>query len=127
MLDEEDRDWLTAQGFEFETVDEDGLTNLILRNCMLPTGFDREQADVLVRLPKGFPDTGPDMFWVDPPIRRSKDGAYPPQADYFEVHAGRQWQRFSRHFTTTPWRPGIDSLESWILCVQSVLRQDGAA
>jgi len=127
MLDQEDRDWLTAQGFEFETVDEDGLTNLILKNLALPAGFDRAHVDLLVRLPKGFPDTGPDMFWVDPPIRLSKSGAYPPQADQMETYVGRPWQRFSRHFIGTPWRPGIDSLESWILCVQSVLRQDGAA
>lgn len=127
MLDQEDRQWLVDQGFTFEVVEEGGFTNLILKDFRLPTGFDREQTDLLVRLPAGFPDTPPDMFWVDPEIRIAKTGAVPAAANVTETIVNRQWQRFSRHFFGAGWRPGIDSLQSWVLCIRSLLEQDVAA
>lgn len=127
MLDEEDRGWLAEQKLEFEATEEGGHTILILKGFALPIGFDHEHTDLLVRLPAGFPDTAPDMFWVDPQIRLTKTGAVPRAAEVTETIAGRQWQRFSRHFSGSPWRPGIDSLPSWILCIRSLLQQDVAA
>jgi len=127
MLDQDDREWLGEQGIDFEAVEEGGFTNLILKNFALPDGFDRDQTDLLVRLPAGFPDTPPDMFWVDPPVLLAKTGTRPPAADVMETIVDRQWQRFSRHFSGSPWRPGVDSLPSWILCIRSLLARDVAA
>ncbi|WP_159601591.1 E2/UBC family protein [Agromyces humi] len=127
MLEQEDRDWLAERGLDFEIAEEGAYTNLILRDFVLPAGFDREKIDLLVRLPAGFPDTAPDMFWVNPQVRLTKTGAFPRAADVMETVGGRQWQRFSRHFSGSPWRPGIDSLPSWILCIRSLLEQDAAA
>jgi hypothetical protein len=127
MLDQEDRDWLAEHSLEFEAIEEGGFTNLILKNFVLPAGFDQPSTNLLVRLPAGFPDTPPDMFWVDPPVLLTKTGMRPPASDVMETLVGRQWQRFSRHFSGSPWRPGIDSLPSWILCIRSLLERDVSA
>ena len=126
-LDVADQQWLTDQGFEFEVVDESGWTNLIFKDYVLPPGFDRERSDLLVRLPPGFPDAPPDMFWVDPPIRLSRNQAFAQASEAIESHVGRSWQRFSRHLQAGAWRPGIDSLESWIKAIRLLLAKDGAA
>lgn len=127
MLEQEDREWLAENGYKFEVVDEGGITNLILKDFLLPRGFDRETTDLLTRLPPGFPDTAPDMFWADPPIKMAITGAFAPASDLMEPHVSRTWQRFSRHFAGSPWRPGIDSLQSWVLCMRLLLENDVAA
>ena len=78
-----------------------------------PAKYDRATVDLLIRVPAGYPMAALDMFYVDPPLRLHS-GGYPPQADHFESHGGRQWQRFSRHLNGTPWRPGVDCLRTFI-------------
>lgn len=124
MLSDEDKEWLAQQGLQADIASDGGMTNLILKDYSLPSGFDRDIIDLLVRLPAGFPDVPPDMFWVDPEIKLSKTGEFAPASGNFESHAGRKWQRFSRHFTPGAWRPGTDSLQSWILCIGHLLEKD---
>lgn len=127
MLDETDHEWLRKRGFNYEVIDGGGWTNLIIRNYRLPPGFDHEQVDLLIRLASGFPDSPPDMFWVDPWIKLAATQAYAPASAQPEEHLGRTWQRFSRHLGPGAWRPGIDSLESWVLSIRQLLVKDTAA
>jgi len=60
-----------------------------------------------------------DMFWVSPTIRL-RTGTYPPASETFETFLGRTWQRFSRHLPS--WRPGIDSLRSFLPLVLAELK-----
>ncbi len=125
MLSEDDKKWLNERGFSYEaSVDASGITHLIINNYPLPQGFDQDKTDLLVRLPAGFPDTAPDMFWVDPTIKLVKTGANAPASDQYESHAGRTWQRFSRHLSPGAWRPGIDSLQSWLVAIRGLLEKD---
>lgn len=126
-LDMGSRQWLTDQGFTYEVSDESGWTNVVLKDYALPVGFDRESVDLLVRLPPGFPDVPPDMFWVDPQIKVARTQALAPASAHTETHAGRSWQRFSRHLQPGVWRPGVDSLDSWIRSIRGLLIKDGAA
>lgn len=128
MLSEDDQNWLKERGFTFEASQEaGGITNLIIKNYLLPEGFDHDTTDLLVRLPAGFPDSAPDMFWVDPTLKLIKTGANAPAADQYETHAERTWQRFSRHLDSGAWRPGIDSLQSWLMAIRGLLEKDAAA
>lgn len=127
MLSDDDQKWLKDKGFEFEVVAESGLTNLIIKNYPLPPGFDQKQTDLLIRLPAGFPDAPPDMFWVDPEIKLAKTGVHAPASDNFESYVSRTWQRFSRHLAQGAWRPGVDSLESWLHSIRTLLAKDGLA
>ena len=82
-----------------------------------------KEVTLLLRLPPGFPDATPDMFWVDPPLH-TKEGATIPGTESIEQHAGRSWQRWSRHIQGQ-WRPGIDNLATYMFYVRRCLREAG--
>jgi hypothetical protein len=100
---------------------EAGMICILLPGFPLPPGFDRSTADLLLRLAPGYPDVAPDMWWFDPPIRRT-DGVEIPATQARERHLGRQWQRWSRHLGPGQWRSGVDSLESYLALVRKELR-----
>lgn len=101
---------------------EGGMTCVVLQAFRVPAGLNVSETDMLLRLPPGFPDAAPDMFWCDPAVRRA-DGAAIAQSDVTEPYLGRQWQRFSRHLTPGEWRPGLDSIDSFIVLIRKTLSQ----
>jgi len=124
MLTDEDREYLSGLGYQFEVTEEGRWTNLVLKDYRLPAGFDHATTDLLVRLQAGFPDSPPDMFWVDPEVRLTRTGAHPNAASNFETYIGRRWQRFSRHLAQGAWRPGIDDLSTWLAAIKQKLIED---
>lgn len=97
-----------------------GMTCVVFSDWTVPPGFDRETADLLVRLPNGYPDVPPDMWWFSPAIKLA--GGQPAQAtDVIETHLGRAWQRWSRHLEGGQWRSGIDGLESYLALIRHEL------
>jgi hypothetical protein len=105
---------------------------VLIHDYVLPDGFEPASTTMLLRLPPGFPDAAPDMFWADPPIKVRATGAYPVAADQFELYPVdgeesmqvRRWQRFSRHLPNGAWRPGIDDLRSWLRTIRATLEAD---
>lgn len=89
----------------------------------LPAGLDPEAADVLMRLPPGFPDIAPDMFWLEPAIT-CRGGTPIPGTESRENYLGRTWQRWSRHIGGQ-WRPGVDNLGTYLAYVRRCLDQAG--
>lgn len=83
-----------------------------------------KEYELLVRLPSGFPDVGPDMFWLAEPVTRV-DGTEIPAIQVNEVHLNRSWQRWSRHIAAR-WRPGLDDLRSYMTyiatCIQAAAK-----
>jgi hypothetical protein len=99
---------------------EGGMICVFIPEFPLGKGFDRETADLLLRLATGYPDVAPDMWWFHPPVRRA-DGQEIPATQAYERHLGREWQRWSRHLQPGQWRSGIDSLESYIAIIRREL------
>ena len=118
-LPEVDVAFLTERSIAHEIVVESGMTCIIIPEWPLPGGFDRVEADLLVRLSPGYPDVPPDMWWFDPPVRRANGQAL-PATDVLEHYLGRTWQRWSRHFNGAQWKSGVDCLESYL----ALIRQD---
>lgn len=106
----------------FEEADEAGFHCVVIKNFPLPAGYQVQSTDLLLRLPPGFPDAAPDMWWCDPPIRIAATQAFPPASELIENYLGRQWQRFSRHFQPGQWKPGRSGVESFL----AVIRRDFA-
>jgi hypothetical protein len=77
---------------------------------------------LLLRLPAGFPDVHPDMFWLDPPVQ-TVTGLPIAGTQVHEVHLGRSWQRWSRHVIGN-WRPGIDNLSTYLAYIRRCLDQE---
>src|SRR5581483_8267120 len=96
---------------------------LVIRDVRLAAGkYDHEAADVLFRIPAGFPTAVLDMYWVCP-VLTLKSGGAPAAATERATHENRLWQRFSRHLPDGRWRPGADSLKTYLPVVFGELCQ----
>jgi Prokaryotic E2 family E len=120
-----DKAFLELRGHAHEVHDEAGMTCVVLPSWNLPSGLDRPAATLLVRLPAGYPDVPPDMWWFDPGLRRA-DGRAIEATQATEAHLGRQWQRWSRHFQPGQWKSGVDGLESYLALIQRELLKAAA-
>ena len=99
---------------------EGGNTGVVLKELLLPAGkFNCETADVLILLPRGYPDCPPDMFYVSPKLLLAGTGQVPKAYTAEHRFGGRVWQRWSRH--NNAWRPGVDGLQTMVARVQTAL------
>ena len=118
---EDDERFLKGKGYDFALHAEGEGGCLIIKAYRLSPGkYDSDSSDLLICMPKGYNNAKLDSFYLDPPVRLKATGQYPAAADVFEAHAGRNWQRFSRHLEQ--WRPGIDTLQNFMPLVQRELQ-----
>lgn len=122
LLREEDAAFLEDRGIDFDAAPENNMICLVLREICLPAGYNRRTVDLLLRLPLQFPDAAPDMFWMDPAVLYANGGV--PLNTSPELILGRTWQRWSRHFSSSPWRPGIDNLQSFYRLIKTTLERE---
>ncbi len=121
QLLEVDELYLKEKGYNYRLMADGEVGCLVITGYALAPGkYDRDVVDLLICIPKGYNDATLDNYYVDPPVRLKANGQYPPNADYFEDHAGRKWQRFSRHLPQ--WRAGIDTLQSFLPLVHRELQ-----
>lgn len=113
---------LRDDGLDFSIVPDGNMTCVVIQKFSLPGGYKQKEADMLLRLPPGFPDAPPDMWWFDPPLQRI-DGQAIPATDAIETHLSRRWQRWSRHFQPGQWTPGVDCMESFLALIRKELRK----
>jgi hypothetical protein len=120
-----DRDYLNSKGIAFQEIEENGKKAVILKERPLPNGrFDASKADILILLPKGYPDVAPDMFYLIPWVKLAASNTYPKKADQALNFAGQKWQRWSRH--NKEWRPGVDGIWTMIKRVEDALEKAAA-
>lgn len=124
MLAERDQRYLDERWPNHEVLEDGGQIAVVLQGFRFPDGFAPRRADVLLRLPFGFPDSRPDMFWVEPEVLLY--GAPPAASEQREVYLGRTWQRFSRHLQEGQWRPGTDGVQSYVTLLRLMLRREAA-
>ncbi|MCY4496867.1 MAG: hypothetical protein OXC14_06225 [Rhodospirillaceae bacterium] len=118
-LPQSDVAYLTERAIPHDIGAESGMTCVVLPQWPLPRGFNRDEADLLIRLHPGYPDVPPDMWWFQPAVHLA-NGTFLPATNVVEVHLGREWQRWSRHFHNGQWQSGIDGLASFL----ALIRQD---
>jgi hypothetical protein len=121
-LPQSDVTCLVERGVEYSVSSEANMTCIVIRGYALPQGYDRTQADLLLRLNPGFPDVPPDMWWFDPAVRLT-GGRNVQATEVTEHHLGRTWQRWSRHLNPGQWRSGTDSLESYLALIRKELER----
>lgn len=113
-----DEIFLASSGLDFEpAVVESGMTCIVFPSWPLPAGLNQPSADLLVRLPGGYPDAAPDMWWFSPAIT-AVDGRIIQATEYSEAYVGRTWQRWSRHLNPGQWQSGIDGLENYLALIR---------
>jgi hypothetical protein len=122
MLRPADRDALKRFGLPYKVSWLGGFTMVQIQDYPLGEGLSPDTVTILLRLPAGFPDVYPDMFWVDPPVRLAS-GATIRGTEVTETHLDRQWQRWSRHVIGN-WRPGIDNLSTYLAYIRRCFDQE---
>jgi hypothetical protein len=120
MLLPEDLAYLRRAGSQWEVTPENGFTCVVIHSFRLPPGYSVSETDLLLRLPPGFPDAVPDMWWCLPEVRLAS-GAYPPNTEAQETHLGRTWQRWSRHFSPGQWSAGRSGVETYLATIRTDL------
>lgn len=119
MLVEDDVAFLESRSWRYEVKPDGQFVCLVIHDYALPTGYVPARADLLLRLPHGFPDAAPDMFWFHPEVLYATGGVPPATNDRLD-YDGRIWQRWSRHLATA-WRPGIDNLQTYLRLIRTDL------
>ncbi len=118
VLPANDAQFLAERAIPHVVQQDGGMICVVVVGWSLPQGLNADRADVLIRLPGGYPDVAPDMWWVDPVLQRA-DGTVIPSTQVIEPHLGRRWQRWSRHFAAGQWQSGIDGLESYLALIRA--------
>lgn len=98
-----------------------GWSFLVVSGYPLPTGFQPGAVDLLIKLPPGFPDAQPDMFWVYPAVKTANGRL--PRATCMEHLLDKQWQRFSWHLGAGAWQPGVSTLRDFMRCISGRLHR----
>ena len=112
--------YLKEKGIAYEEVEDGAQKGLILRSYGLPAArFDLGRADILILLPRGYPDVAPDMFYLLPWVRLARVNQYPKAANVPFAFRGQSWQRWSRH--NPEWRPGVDGIWTMLKRIDNAL------
>jgi len=119
FLPDDDAEFLRANGHDWVCEDESGKQCLIIRNYRLPVGYSPETSDLMLLIPANYPAGMIDMFYFDPRIFRADGMGIGALVD--EIHFGRTWQRWSRHYH---WQPGIDNVAKHIGFVSNQLKYE---
>lgn len=126
-LPSRDAQYLNQSGIAYRTFDDGtGMLSVELLDFPLPTGLNSHSANVLLRLSSNYPDSPPDMWWTIPHLTTG-GGDTIAATELVETYDGRSWQRWSRHLHPGAWRPGVDSLESYIQLLRIELTSAAAA
>lgn len=120
FLPSRDREYLENKGFVYQEIVDGSQKGLIFPAFRLPANkYDVLQADVLILLPAGYPDTPPDMFYLQPWVKLTALSRYPKAADQPFPFNAASWQRWSRH--NNEWRPGVDGIWTMLKRVEHAL------
>ena len=120
---EHDEQFFKDKGIAYELAADGDNACVIIRSFPLfPGKFNRDTIDLCICIPKGYNDAKLDNFYVDPELTL-KSGGRLPNTEVFENHAGRRWQRFSRHLPA--WREGVDTLQTFMPAVFRKLQNKG--
>lgn len=123
QLPEEDVEGLDARGFRWETVVEGSTKWLIVSAYPLPAGYNHGNADLALRIPPSYPDDQIDMVYFAPALALVSGKAV-RQLSLTQVD-GKSYQQWSRHRTPqNPWRPGLDSICTHLLQVDTWLTRE---
>jgi hypothetical protein len=108
------------KGLTVEVHEDSSFANLVLKDFPLSGSFNMPSADLLIRVPLSYPDSGPDMFWTDLRVLLS-DGREPQAANIKEKYLGREWRRFSWH--RSRWDSVRDNLFTYLEFVRHRIAQ----
>jgi hypothetical protein len=121
-LCEEDKDFLEAMNFRWETFAELRYNWLLIYDYPIPEGYDASRCTVALMVPPAYPATEIDMAYFSPLLR--KRSGRPISATISQSIGGKPYQRWSRHRKPGEWKPGVDNLNTHLTLVNNWLVND---
>lgn len=122
-LSEDDVQYLDANHPTWEAIVGSPGRVLLLHQFSIPQGFTVTSASVAILVPASYPIQGLDMAYFYPDIVRT-DGARIPQTESKMTIDGKEFQRWSRHYTITKWRPDVDSIATHVMAIKDWLARE---
>lgn len=130
VLPEEDVQFLTDKYPNYIVRQVGAELHIVIKDFQFPENYSPKVSNLLLRLPAGYPDAAPDMFWTLPAIRL-KSGSWPQNSEYqevpgngpgVEIYENIKWQRWSRHFCGG-WIIGQHGLRSFVGTIKQELKK----
>ena len=107
--------------FTIEVSEDADYVLMVIKEFPLGEAFNMATSDLLLKVPKAYPDASPDMFWTHEEVKYA-DGRTPQAAENIEDALGKKWRRFSWH--RPAWNPTIDNMHGHIEFIKSRLRKN---
>ncbi len=122
-LPQEDREFLDARGFIWETIVSGSEQWLVIHDFPVPAGYNVDKATAAVLIIAGYPDAPLDMVYFLPHLARQDNRSMPNLTP--RVIDGKNFQQWSRHRTgENPWRPGDDCISTHLALVNHFLKNE---
>lgn len=123
LMPETDREHLTAMGYNWETIREGQNQWLIIRDFLVPEGYNTDKVDAALMIPPGYPSAQIDMVYFHPSLSRTDGKGIKALAS--QNIEGKNYQRWSRHRTgQNPWRPDMDDVSTHLSLVNHWLERE---
>lgn len=123
-LIEEDQAFAERHRGSIECIVDGNRHWVLIHDMDVPDGYNVSKVTAAVMLPTGYPICGLDMVYFYPELSLSS-GKPIHAAEVRVTIQDKTYQRWSRHFTPqSPWRPGIDSLDTYYIMIQGWLRRE---
>jgi hypothetical protein len=107
---------LRREGLKIDLAEENEWAVVVIHDYPVLPGFSAKKTDLVLRIPKSYPNGKPDMFWTNPDLVLA-GGGVPKNADVLELILGVQRRRYSWH--PQGWNPARDNLRSFLEFVNS--------
>ncbi len=119
-----DEAYLNERSLNWETFVDGGRRWLLLRNFVLPTGYNHSVVDIAIDVPPTYPRSEIDMFHCHPHLALTS-GRPIAQTSVRTAIAGRSHQQWSRHLKgQTRWNPDTDSVMTHIAVIEAALLKE---
>jgi hypothetical protein len=99
----------------FEVVEDDNWINVLVQDVSTSALYSDASTLILIRVPRAYPDAGPDMFFT-PITLTLGTGGDPASATGRIEAAGRTWRQFSWHHNR--WDGSKENLRSYLTFVR---------
>jgi hypothetical protein len=122
-LPQEDRKFLDACGFKWETILNGNEQWLLLHDFPIPGGYNVEKATAAVLIVAGYPDSPLDMIYFKPSLARLDNRPIPNLTP--RIIDNQDFQQWSRHRTgENPWQPGDDCISTHLSLANHYLKNE---
>lgn len=119
-----DEIYLQQRGLTWETFEVGGRRWLVLRNFVLPEGYNHAVVDIAIDVPLTYPRAEIDMFHCLPHLTLKAGGTI-GETTGRTIIQGQTYQQWSRHLNgLTRWDPATDSVMTHIAVIEAALLKE---